>query len=293
MITVIGDVVVDLFVQKSGHHYATDTESTITTKAGGQGNHVAAWISSSGEESTLIGRIGNDVHGEFLRKEAKRLGIRLALEVDESVETGKIVILVDENNGERSMFNDRGANKYLTLEQIEQVESIIKNSTLIYISGYSLFDPLTRKAVERVKDLAEKHHTPIAIDPSSTYFLDQHHDYVSEFIRGTDFLFPNYEEGIILTGKQRPEDIMRKLKIFVKNPVLTLGQDGCMVFHEDRLFHIKGHDVQVMDTTGAGDSFIGSFLSQYSKSSNIKEAAQYANDQAARTVQYIGGRPSR
>lgn len=291
MITVIGDLVVDLIVQKSGNHYATDTESMITTKAGGQGNHVAAWIASTSCESTLIGRVGNDIYGDFLEREAKELGIQLALERDQNLETGKIVILVDHNNGERSMFNDRGANKGLTSEQIDHVETIIQNSTLLYISGYSLFDPVTRNAVERAKELAIKHNTPIAIDPSSTYFLDQHHDYVSEFIRGIDFLFPNYEEGIILTGKQRPEDIMRKLKIFVKNPVLTLGNEGCMVFHEGHLIHIKGQDVQPVDTTGAGDSFIGSFLSHYTKSSNLKESAQHANDLATKTVQNIGGRP--
>jgi len=291
MITVIGDLVVDLIVQKSGNHYATDTESMITTKAGGQGNHVAAWIASTGGESTLIGCVGNDIYGDFLEREAKELGLKLALERDQNLETGKIVILVDQNNGERSMFNDRGANKGLTSEQIDHVETIIQNSTLLYISGYSLFDPLTRKAVEKAKELAIKHNTPIAIDPSSTYFLDQHRDYVSEFIRGIDFLFPNYEEGIMLTGKQRPEDIMRKLKIFVKNPVLTLGVDGCMVFHEDHLIHIKGHDVHPVDTTGAGDSFIGSFLSHYTKSSNLKEAAQHANNLAAKAVQNIGGRP--
>ncbi len=291
MITVIGDLVVDLIVQKSGNHYATDTESNITTQAGGQGNHVAAWIAATGGESTLIGRVGNDVYGEFLEQEAQQIGIQLALEKDQEWETGKIIILVDENNGERSMFTDRRANKGLSAEQIQDAESIIQNSSLLYISGYSLFDERTRPAVERAKEIAKNYNIPIAIDPSSTYFLDHHYDYVSEFIRGIDFLFPNYEEGLVLTRKQRPEDIMRKLKVFVKNPVLTLGDDGCMVFDEDRLLHIRGKDVNVIDTTGAGDSFIGAFLSQYNQSSNLKEAAQVANDKAAQTVQRIGGRP--
>lgn len=291
MITVIGDLVVDSIVQKMGNHYATDTESSITTLAGGQGNHVAAWIASTGGESTLIGCVGHDVYGKFLTEEAHKQGVQLAVKQDYELETGKIMILVDKHNGERSMFNDRGANKKLSIEQVQEAEPIIQHSTILYISGYTLFDPHTRKAVEKAKDIASQHNIRIAIDPSSTYYLDHHHDYVNEFIRGVDFLFPNYEEGVLLTGKQRPEEIMRKLKVFVKNPVLTLGRDGCMVFHEDHLLHIKGHTVKAIDTTGAGDSFIGTFLHHFEKTRNLKEASQLANQQAALTVQTIGGRP--
>lgn len=291
MITVIGDLVVDLIVKTAGNHYGTDTESSITTHAGGQANHVAAWVTATGGESTLIGRVGTDLYGDFLMKDAKQHGVQVAIEKDKHEETGKIVILVDNQNSERTMFNDRGANKKLNLEQMKQAESVIKTSSCLYISGYSFFEETTREAIEYAKQFAKDHHVPVAIDPSSTYFINQHKDYVLEFIRGSDFLFPNVEEGIMLTGKQRPEDIMRKLKFFVKHPVLTLGEEGCMFFCQERLVQIKAEQVTPIDSTGAGDTFNGAFLSNYFTHKDVKKAAQFANKTAAQTVQRVGGRP--
>ncbi|TCT17963.1 fructokinase [Melghiribacillus thermohalophilus] len=290
MITVIGDFAVDIFVNSDGFHYGSDTESAIATQAGGQGNHVAAWIAACEGKAALIGNIGHDVFGDFLWQEAKAQGIELAVSRTDMAETGKIVVLVDDKGGERSMFTSRGANLNLSTKQVKTHESFIASSDCLYISGYMLFKNGTYDAVKAAKQLARKHNVPVALDPSSAYFLSEYKERVLDFMKNTEWVFPNFEEGQLLTGKDKPEDIITELKNFVKHPVLKLGRQGCMMY-DDGWIHLPARDVKVIDTTGAGDSFLGAFLSHYYRNYSAKDALKFANETAANTVQKFGGRP--
>ncbi|MDC3413450.1 PfkB family carbohydrate kinase [Aquibacillus sp. 3ASR75-11] len=291
MITVVGDLVVDLVVKHHGGNYATDAPALITTHAGGQANHVAAWIAINEEPVTLIGRVGQDLYGDFLLNDAEKLGVTLAVDRDASLETGKIVLLVDGENSERSMFTDRGANAALNVDQVKRVAPTIMSSNCIYVSGYSLFESKTREASMFAKETALEHNIMIAVDPSSTYFLEQHKEWMLDFIQHTDFFFPNLEEGILLTGQKDPAKIMAALREWVKYPILKLGSDGCMFYQDDLLNHLPAKNVTAVDTTGAGDSFIGSFLANYMKTNSVEKAAITATNTAAITVQKYGGRP--
>lgn len=70
MITVVGDIMLDILVQQNVVNYATDAEGSIDIRAGGQGGNVAAWISACGGQSHLIGKVGDDAFGAYLIKEA-------------------------------------------------------------------------------------------------------------------------------------------------------------------------------------------------------------------------------
>lgn len=70
MITVVGDIMLDILVRHTTVNYATDAEGSIDIRAGGQGGNVAAWISACGGQSHLIGKVGDDAFGAYLIKEA-------------------------------------------------------------------------------------------------------------------------------------------------------------------------------------------------------------------------------
>src|SRR5699024_9041784 len=106
----------------------------------------------------------------------------------------------------------------------------IENSDLVYLSGYSLFSVSTRKAAKKAKDKALYSNIPIAMDPSSTYFLKEQREEFLEFLEGVTFFFPNYDEGVLLTGEKDPRNIIVKLKEYVSIPILTLGDKGCLFF---------------------------------------------------------------
>lgn len=287
MITVIGDLTVDIIVSKGVTNYATDTNGSIQVSSGGQANNVAAWIAQAGIKSRLIGRVGDDPFGIYLLNQAKKQGITCSVTIESHVQTGKIVVLVDEETGERSMISDRGANLHLCEDDISGIEK----SQILYLSGYSLFAKQPRKAVHAAKKIAITHGIPVALDPSSTYFLKENKEDFRQFLNGITFLFPNYEEGVLLTGELEPDKILNALRELVPCPVLKLGADGCFFFQNDTCVKMPVPEVTAIDVTGAGDSFIGSFLAAYVKTKDMCISAEKAVEVSSKVVTQIGAQP--
>lgn len=284
MITVIGDMVVDIIVSKDETNYGTDTDGNINFRPGGQANNVASFIGREGVPCQFIGKVGDDPFGTFLIEESKKCGVTPVVSKATHEKTGSIVLMIDNENGERSMITDRGANLLLSKQDIHDIDK----SDFIYLSGYSLFSESTKEAAIYAKQQAMKANIPIAFDPSSTYFLKDHKDFLLSFIKEITFFFPNYEEGVLLTGEKDPRKIVEKLRKYVEFPILTLGERGCLLFDNNRFYEFVPPSVDVVDTTAAGDSFVGSFLATYFKEKNLINAIEYAIYVSSRTVTYYG-----
>ncbi|WP_054948775.1 carbohydrate kinase family protein [Numidum massiliense] len=284
MITVVGDLVVDFLVSKGATNFATDTDGRIQLRPGGQANNVARFVASEGAPCRLIGKVGSDPLGTYLIDEASKHGVDCEVAKDAEVETGKIVILVDEQTGERSMITDRGANTRLTPDDLVGIE----NSDILYMSGYAFFEDKPREAMRAAKEVAREAGIPVALDPSSTYFLQRHKEAFLQFLDGVTFLFPSYEEGVLLTGEKEPQKIVAALRKFVPMPVLTCGEEGCWFYRDGSYVALPPPKVSAVDTTGAGDSFAGSFLATYWRTRDVTQAAKRAVEVAAQTVTYVG-----
>lgn len=287
MITVIGDLVVDIIVSKGATNFATDTDGSIGMSPGGQANNVAAWIAHEGVASRLIGKVGDDPFGIYLLDQAKKQGISCEVSVDPSAPTGKIVVLVDRETGERSMIPDRGANLNLGESDIRGVEE----SDILYLSGYSFFAEKPRKAISSAKKTAVSNGIPVALDPSSTHFLQACKQDFLRFLDGVTFLVPNYEEGVLLTGETEPQRILTALKELVPCPILKLGADGCLFYENDVCVKLSAPKVTAVDVTGAGDSFIGSFLATYAITKDIRKSVERAIEVSSQVVTRIGACP--
>ncbi|CAH0120098.1 MULTISPECIES: carbohydrate kinase family protein [unclassified Paenibacillus] len=287
MITVIGDLLVDILVTKEATKFGTDTDGSIEVCAGGQANNVAYWSARDGSETRLIGKVGDDVFGTFLIDTVRKQGTAGGIAVDPHAPTGKIVVLIDSETGERSMIPDRGANLLLSESDITGIE----DSDLLYLSGYSLFVDQPRQAVEHAKRIAVSRNIPIALDPSSTHFLEGRKEEFLRFLEGVTFLFPNYDEGVFLTGETEPHKILAALKTYVPYPVLKLGADGCLMFDNELCVQIPAPKVKAIDATGAGDSFTGTFLSTYVRTGDPTRAAEKAIQISSKVVTQIGARP--
>lgn len=287
MITVIGDLVSDIIVHRDVMNYGTDTDASIRLHCGGQGNNVAAWIAHEGVECQLIGRVGEDPFGFHLLAHARKYGIHCEVKADPLHPTGKIIVMIDNDTGERSMIVDRGANLELGSEDIVNVEQ----SKLVYLSGYSLFADKPRQAITHAKEIAVSQGIPIALDPSSTYNLKDHKEILFDFLDGITFLFPNLEEGMYLTGETEPTRILQRLAELVPHPILKMGEGGCLFLEGQTIVHLKPPRVKAIDVTGAGDSFIGSFLAKYYSTQDIRKSAQRAIEISSKVVTQNGSMP--
>lgn len=287
MITIIGDLVVDILVSKEEMNYGTDTDADINFRSGGQGNNVATFIKREDVDCQLIGNVGDDPFGRYLIEKTEEKDIISKISTDSNGKTGTIILMIDSNDGQRSMITDRGANLNLSDDKIKGVE----DSDLLYLSGYSLFSEKTRKSAITAKQIAMENNIPVALDPSSTYFLKDGKDNFLNFLKGVTFFFPNYDEGSLLTGKTKSDEILKELKKYVKVPVLTLGEKGCAVFIDEQYTFIEADSVEVVDTTAAGDSFAGAFLAAYCKTEDIRSSANHALKVGSNTVTYFGALP--
>ena len=111
---------------------------------------------------------------------------------------------------------------------------------------------------------------------------------------GINILFPNYDEGRALTGFDEPDEIVRSLANIYDGAliILKLDADGALVFDGKTSTQIPPATNNLVDATGAGDSFAGAFLAHYLVANSPVDAAIYATKVAAWVIEHLGARPA-
>ena len=271
---VIGDVIEDIIViSHPERNQNTDNTSTITATPGGSGANFAVWLASLGVATELTARVGSkDLSRLALHFNA--VGVAPNLQPDATLETGRIVVLVEGNS--RTFFTDRGANKTLDVNGLS-----LSDTDVLYLSGYSVVS----LGVEKTKRLIEQAGSAgalVAIDPGSTSFIAEFgvRNFL-EAIEGSDMLFPNLEEYQLLSASANLAEDFPEV-------VVTKGEEGAEVIG---VASIPAVSVQVVDPTGAGDAFAAKYLAERLKGSPSEVALRSANEFAAGAVTKAGAQP--
>lgn len=108
-------------------------------------------------------------------------------------------------------------------------------------------------------------------------------------LRYTDVFFPNEEEARRLTGANSAEAAAAQLGKLAGTVAVKLGAKGVLIFSQGSCFRLPATSVEVVDTTGAGDSFNAGYLSQFLKSADALACAEAGIATAARCVSHVGG----
>lgn len=283
-VLVIGDVIDDILVSpKREIRIDTDTPASIVASPGGSGANFACWLASLGVQVNFVGRVGKadlERHQQILIS----YGVTPHLQVDENLQTGRIVILVEGES--RSFLTDRGANISLDLAAIP-TELF---GEALYISGYSVLD----RNPEEVQNLITRarEHGLVICDPGSAGYIADHspHAFLNA-VKGVDILVPSLEEGKVLTSEDRPDVIAGQLARRFSLVALTMGASGVQLAFGDESVKVDAFDAELVDATGAGDAFAAKFLAELLKLQNPADAALEANRFAAKAVTKVGGRP--
>lgn len=289
-VLIVGDVIDDVIVRPLGPIVpASDTPARITPTAGGSGANQAAWFAAAGARARFAGRVGVlDV--ERHARSLAATGVEARLAADPHRPTGVIVVLVDPD-GERTMYTDRGANLGLCADDLP--DDLLDDVDALHLSGYSLFDPGVRAAVLDLADRARDLGLPVSVDPSSTGFLAEvGAGRFLDWCAGAELLFPNLDEGRMLSGAEQPHAVVTRLLEHAPIVVLTLGRRGALVGsrgHEP--LHVRAETVEVVDSTGAGDAFCGAFLAAWLGGAGLAEAGARGVAAGARAVTVPGARP--
>jgi len=164
-----------------------------------------------------------------------------------------------------------------------------------HLTGYSFLREGPRPAALEALRLARSSGTPLCtLDPNPPHLIvdfgpDRYRDLLVQL--QFDIIFPNIDEGVLLTGRDRPEEIAIGLLALSPVAVLTLGEEGCLVATRNSIMKVDAHPVETArDATGAGDAFAAGFVVEYLRTRDLRAAAESANRLAAHVVGRIGAR---
>jgi sugar/nucleoside kinase (ribokinase family) len=274
-IVVVGDVMVDVVAVLPGElARGSDTPAAVEHHFGGSGANVAAWLASRG---LLAARIGDDALGA-----AAVEGLAGPIERDPARATGTCIVLVHPG-GERTMIPDAGANDALELRELPDGEHL-------HVTGYGLLREGSRAAVRRALAVARERGMTISVDPSSAAPLAAAPEFLS-WVDGAALLLPNADEARVLSGETDLERAARALAGAAREVVVTLGRGGAVWTDGERVARAPAEDVDVVDTTGAGDAFAAGLLAARAGGAEPAEALAAGCRLAARAVAQVGARP--
>jgi sugar/nucleoside kinase (ribokinase family) len=288
----IGDVMLDVIarinVSPQKINFGSDTASRISTSSGGAAGNVAAWLTRTDAQSTIVSHVGDDPAGAAIVAEFDALGVSHGDLVIPGETSGVVVVLVD-SSGERTMFPDKGANSRLVVEDLPDLNSF----QAVYISGYALLNPLARDGVLAMIEKIKEDGLPIYFDPASVGAMKDVADKeLHTWFSKMDVLLLNEEESIYLTGSVDIERALDYLLDFSQVVVIKRGSAGAIA-------KVRGFDSisvpaiakSIVDTTGAGDSFAAGFIASFLQNHDLTAALQAGSELAAGCVAIVGARP--
>jgi ribokinase len=166
-----------------------------------------------------------------------------------------------------------GANHEVTTEWVEKYESLIKNCDLLLLQ---LEIPLD--TVVKATELAHRHNVPVILNPAPYQKLPK------ELLENVTFLTPNESEFKQLLSEASLEERDR----IVAKCIVTKGEEGVHYHLNNQLVTVPAIQVDVVDTTGAGDTFNGALAASYAKTNNLKAAILFATLAASLSVTKMG-----
>lgn len=254
---------------------------------GGKGANQAVACARAGAPVTFLARVGNDDLGEDAVERLRKEGIATHCIVrDEECPTGVAFILVEER-GENSIVVASGANARLSPADVEMAKGEMASAGVLLLQ---LECPL--ETVQHAIHLAHQSASLVILNPAPA----EHLKGVS--FREVDILTPNRVEAEMLAGVKITDDASlvvvaeKILGLGARNVLITLGPKGVFAASNDAMAFIPAHEVQAVDSTGAGDIFSGSLAAFLAEGRPINQSVRMAMAAASISVTRLGAQSS-
>ena len=288
MIVVAGSLNYDIIlkVKRMPREGETMTCDSASTAAGGKGANQAVQAAKLGVPSFMIGAVGADNMGDYLREEATKYGLDISHVKRSWTSTGMGCVHALEDGRVFATIN-RGANYDLTTRDIDAAEDLFARSKILILQN-----EIPHEVNMYAADLARKHGLKVLYNAAPA--MPEHKDMLAK----ADVVIVNEGEASDYLGVEiaAPEDASREgLKAggaFGNVWVITMGGQGSVICAEGRSETVKPYKVDAVETTGAGDSYIGGLAYALTQGMDVFSAAHFATKCSALTVCGIGAQPS-
>jgi ribokinase len=288
-IVVVGSLNMDLVVRAPRQPGPGETilGGPFHTIPGGKGANQAIAIARLGYPVVMVGRVGTDAFGQALLENMAAAGVdTMWVQCDEGAASGVAFIIVDDT-GQNSIVVASGANMRLAEADVEAAKDTIANAAALVLQ---LESPLP--TVAHAIALAHEHSVPVILNPAPAQSLS------AELLRQVDYLIPNESETTLLTGIEVSDDTNAKLgaerllAAGVGTVIITLGERGALLAGEGQPLFLPAYLVTVVDTTAAGDAFVGAFAVALAEGQHLRQATQMAIAAGALAVTRMGAQPA-
>lgn len=265
-IAAIGELLIDFVPQEKG--CALSDVVHFERVAGGAPANVVTAVSRLGGNGVMVSQVGCDAFGTHIIRELEKSGVdtRYVFRTRQANTGLAFVSLAADGNREFSFFRNPSADLYLSEEQMEP--GMLEDTAVLHFCSVDLVDWPVRKAHERLITLAKERGVIVSFDPNVRLplweTLEACQQAIREFLPLADIIKLSDEELEFVTGCEDEAEAAKKLlESNCRMLILTKGADGSSVYTRQAEAHISAVSVDdVVDTTGAGDSFAGSFLFQ-------------------------------
>lgn len=249
----------------------TISSSKLETFAGGKGLNQSVALANAGAEVYHAGCVGSD--GKFLVELLESKGVNTDFLVEADEKNGHAIIQIDKT-GQNCIILYGGTNQKITKEQVDSTLSYFsKGDILVLQNEINLNEYIMEKAAEKGM--------LIALNPSP--FNEKIYNLPLDKV---SFFLVNEIEGKCLSEKESHLEILKELgkKYNGAKIILTVGKKGVMAYDDGEIFSHGIYDVPVVDTTGAGDTFTGFFLSSYAKGKGMAKSLEIASRASALAI---------
>lgn len=289
-ILVVGSFVMDLMSRTP--HMPSPGETVLggpfQMGPGGKGGNQAVAAARLNADVTMVTKVGKDLFGDAALKNFNQENINTEYITRHSDETTGTALIAVDDSGENMIVVAPGACMKMAKEDIEMAEASFKKADII-LSQLEI----SIEGVEATINLAHKLGKPLILNPAPYQAIDE------SLYKKIDYITPNETEASQLSGVDVVDiDSAREAakKIYalgIEKVIITLGEKGSFVYDgTDEGELISSFDVDVIDTTGAGDAFNGALATYLARAYPLREAVKRANAVAALAVTKVGTAPA-
>lgn len=288
-VVVIGSLNMDLVTRAPRLPRGGETliGQSFATVSGGKGANQAVAAARLGAQVSMVGCVGSDAYGEALREAllAEQIDCQAVSTVEDS--SGVALIVVDDNS-QNAIVIVAGANGALTPEVIDRFDAVLQAADVI-ICQLEVPDATVGHALKRGRELGKT----VILNPAPVS-----RPLPADWYAAIDYLIPNESEASALSGL--PVDSLstaetaatRLIAMGAGKVIITLGAQGSLLANGTRLEHFPAAKVKAVDTTAAGDTFVGGFAAALAAGKSEAEAIRFGQVAAALSVTRAGAQPS-
>lgn len=287
-VIIIGSINMDIVAFTERHPAKGETVIGTDLKyfPGGKGANQAVASAKVGGKTTMIGKVGEDTFGKELVSFLEKEGVECQVSIQSNAPTGTALITVSTSSRDNTIVVVPGANSKLTPADLAGIQ-FSKDDVLV-----SQFEIPIETVVAAFSE-GRKWGTINILNPAPAKKIPD------GLMKLVDILILNETELQFISGVTVDADNERSIAEAVKNIrrleqilIVTLGERGAIGFIPEKTLRVEGRKVNTVDTTGAGDCFVGSFAARISTGSSITESISFANAAASICVTREGAGPS-